>query len=391
MKLIQVMSLAMLAVLPACQSAGPKRAGRNMSADGEAQIASYAELVYRNYRDAHADAVKLQSAIDAFLANPTDATLSNAKKAWLHSRDSYGQTEAFRFYEGPIDFANADTGEEGPEGLINAWPLNEAYIDYVKGNPKAGIVQMTSVQITTDLLVEKNAADDEANVTTGYHAIEFLLWGQDFSADGPGNRPATDFTPGTAVNDRRRTYLKTATDLLVQHLEGLVQAWAPDQDNYRTAFLKMDRQEALGKLLSGLATLSGFELASERISVALDSGEQEDEHSCFSDNTHADFIANAQGIYNVYFGQYGDYRGQGINSLVSQIAPDLNRKLEAQLKTTQRLVEQLDKPIDRTLATPKGSPQRQKMEAVVKSLQIQAELLRDLSKPLGVEVIIAAE
>ena len=167
--------------------------------------------------------------------------------------------------------------------------------------------------------------------------------------------------------------------------------WAPDRNNYRASFLKADKKETLGHVLSGLATLSGFELASERIAVALDSGDQEDEHSCFSDNTHNDFIANAKGIYNVYFGVYDGYQGTGINSLVEQVAPDLNRQIEAQLNTTQRLVEQLDKPVDRSLRTAKGSLERQKLEAVVKSLQIQAELLRDLSEPLGVNVVIAAE
>ena len=172
MKIPQLLVVIALSTTVGCQTGGKK-----VSEDGGDQLASYAELVYRNYRDAHADAMKLQTAIDGFLAKPNAETLRAAKAAWLHSRDSYGQTEAFRFYEGPIDFANPDTGEEGPEGLINAWPLNEAYIDYVDGNAKAGIVNMPSIDITAELLIKKNAADDEANVTTGYHAIEFLLWG----------------------------------------------------------------------------------------------------------------------------------------------------------------------------------------------------------------------
>ena len=91
-------------------------------------IEGYAELVYRNYRDSHQQAVGLGEAIDAFLAQPNAATHQAAQQAWVQARQSYLQTEAFRFYEGPIDFIDPATGEEGPEGRINAWPMNEAFI-----------------------------------------------------------------------------------------------------------------------------------------------------------------------------------------------------------------------------------------------------------------------
>ena len=65
----------------------------------------------------------------------------------------------------------------------------------------------------------------ESNVATGYHAIEFLLWGQDLNGhgDGAGNRPASDFATGAACTggncDRRGAYLRAATELLVSHLD----------------------------------------------------------------------------------------------------------------------------------------------------------------------------
>jgi len=387
-------SAVILLCLTACVLAGcaaNRTANAGETYDARPQIKTYARIVYRSYRDARDQAVALQRAVNILLAKPDAQTLTAARKAWLGCRDSYGRTEAFRFYEGPIDFVDQKTGTEGPEGLINGWPLNEAFIDYVKGNPTAGIVNMKTVPISKDVLVKKNAAEDEKNITTGYHAIEFLLWGQDLRLDGPGNRPAGDFARGDPVRDRRRTYLKVTTDLLIEHLNWLVDQWAPGKANYRARFENADQREALGHILSGLATLSGFELASERMAVALDSGAQEDEHSCFSDNTHNDLIANARGISNVYFGVYGNFKGKGINQLVKAVAPQLNAKIEAQLIKTQQLVDKLDAPIDQTLASPKGSARRAKMEAAIKSLQAQAELLRQLSKPLGVKVVIAAE
>lgn len=348
-------------------------------ANTDAIVQNYAALVYKDYSTAYDDAIKLQSAIDGFLADPTEKTLENAKKAWITSRESYGQTEAFRFYEGPIDFADAQ-GNEGPEGRLNAWPLDESYIDYVQGNPKAGLVNNQGVEITKASLTDKNQADDEAEVATGYHAIEFLLWGQDLSLESAGARPVFDYAD-TPENERRRAYLKVVTDLLVDDLKFLVDAWAPEQDNFAKSFVQ--DKEAVSKIMTALATLSGFELASERMATALDSGDQEDEHSCFSDNTHNDFIYNAQGVFNVFF-------SSGLYEHLKEQDNDLAEELEEQLLKTQKLIAAIPHPIDReVLSTPKGSEARGKMEAAITSLQKQADLFKEAGKSLGVDVQIA--
>jgi uncharacterized iron-regulated protein len=215
--------------------AKPVVAGEHFTADATSQIDTYTVLVYRIYSDAYRTALDLQRAVDALIANPDEPALVAARNAWLAARPSYGQSEAFRFYGGPIDSGKQDDlgfAPPGLEGLLNAWPLNEAYIDSVRGNPGAGVINAGATPITRATLVRNNARDDEADVTTGYHAIEFLLWGQDFNPSGPGNRSATDFS-GDGHAERRRAYLKVATDLLVDNLKTLVDAWAPGQKNYR--------------------------------------------------------------------------------------------------------------------------------------------------------------
>ena len=109
------------------------------SADDEREaVEHYAAGVEAAYQASLASATELDVDIDAFVADPTDETLEAAKQAWLTARDDYGLTEAFRFYGGPID-----NEETGPEGRINAWPLDEAYIDYVEGDETAGVVNDT--------------------------------------------------------------------------------------------------------------------------------------------------------------------------------------------------------------------------------------------------------
>ena len=171
---------------------------------------AYADLVFAAYDASVTSATTMQEAIEAFLADPTDANLTAAKEAWLTARDDYGPTEAFRFYDGPID--NPD---DGPEGQINAWPMDEAYVDYVEGDAAAGLINDTAgvPEITAEAIVAANEEGGETNISTGWHAVEFLLWGQDLSDDGAGARPVTDYTTATNA-DRRATYLKLVTQQL---------------------------------------------------------------------------------------------------------------------------------------------------------------------------------
>lgn len=218
----------------------------------------------------------------------------------------------FRFYDGPID-----DPDDGPEGQINAWPLDEAYIDYVEDDPAAGIVNDTEgvPEITTEVLVEANEAGGETNISTGWHAIEFLLWGQDLSEEGPGERPVTDYT--TAENaDRRGTYLTLLAQLLVDDLTSVRDQWDTEGGEYRETFLA-DPGVALSNILRGMGALSAGELAGERMAVPYETKDDEDEHSCFSDNTLSDIVANARGIELAYTAEYDGVDGTSLSDVVA--------------------------------------------------------------------------
>ena len=163
--------------------AGTAAGGAADPALAEEVATAYADGVFASYDASLTSATAMQEAVQAFIADPTDDTLQAAKDAWLTARDDYGPTEAFRFYDGPID--NPD---DGPEGQINAWPMDEAYVDYVDGDAAAGIINDTAgfPEITTDVIVSANEEGGETNISTGWHAVEFLLWGQDLSDDGAG-------------------------------------------------------------------------------------------------------------------------------------------------------------------------------------------------------------
>ncbi|NOG51162.1 MAG: hypothetical protein HND48_18330 [Chloroflexi bacterium] len=120
-------------------------------------MVTYADIAYASYGDSLTTALDLRDAIAAFVAEPSEETFAAAKEAWLAANEPYGQTEAYRFYGGPID------DEDGPEGLLNAWPLDEAYVDYIDSDPNAGIINNLTdyPEITRDLLVSLNEAGAE--------------------------------------------------------------------------------------------------------------------------------------------------------------------------------------------------------------------------------------
>jgi len=344
----------------------------------------YANLVYANYEDTLTSARALQAAIDAFLASPSAETQKAAQQAWRTARESYGQTEAFRFYGGPIDDDN------GPEGRINAWPMDESFVDSVEGNPNAGLVNDRSFAITKDSLSGQNERGGEENIATGYHAIEFFLWGQDFNENGPGNRSYTDFVDGKAPNaDRRRQYLKTVTELLIDDLTYLTKAWRPGSKlNYRARFVE-GGQESLRKLFVSLGSLSRGELAGERLEVALNSQDQEDEHSCFSDNTHRDAVLNATGIENVWLGRYkradgSVLQGPSLKDLVAARDAALADKTSKQIATSVANAQAIQAPFDREIVGGKDAPGRQRIQATVSSLVQQSKDLVAAANAVGI-------
>lgn len=366
----------------ACGSSGPS------DETMEDAVETYARGVHAAYSASLASAQDMDDAIHTFLDNPTPATLEGAKRAWLIARDDYGPTEAFRFYGGPID-----DEETGTEGLINAWPLDEGYIDYVEGNPTAGIINDpgTYPTIDADLIVSLNEVGGEANVSTGWHAIEFLLWGQDLTGDGPGARPVSDYT--TADNaDRRATYLAVATHQLVDHLQELVDAWAPGGGNYRAEFEALDAAEALRLAITGAGELSRGELAGERMNVAYEARSQEDEHSCFSDNTHADIIGNAVGVAMVLEADYPlGVTGTSILDVVAEADAELADQLRAELAASIVATKAIPAPFDQHLTedVSDDDPGRSSVLAAIELLEDQTDTIVAAADAIGVTINVS--
>lgn len=368
----------------------------------KAVMENYVNLASANFSDTLAAAKVLQEKVDAFIANPTPETQQAAKDAWLAARKPYSQTEAFRFGNKNVD---------DWEGQVNAWPLDEGLIDYVKqdaydheeGNTfaTANLIAGTD-KIDAELLKGSNEkGGSEANVATGYHAIEFLLWGQDFNAEpqDSGKRSHTDFAKGDACTngncERRAQYLQAATGLLVADLQTMADDWADGKDNYRKTFLSLDEKEALRRMLFGMGSLSLGELAGERMNVALLAHSQEDEHSCFSDNTHNDIAENARSIQNIFNGTYTrtdgtKVEGASLAQLVAAKDAKASETLVGKLADTQQKAQAIvdaaknGENFDQQIA-PDNKDGNKRVKATIAALRSQTGDIETAAKAVGVD------
>lgn len=333
--------------------------------DPKAIVRTYSDIALATYEDSLTTAKALDAAIDALIAKPSAETLDAAKAAWKAARIPYQQSEAFRFGNAIVD---------DWEGKVNAWPLDEGLIDYV--DPAYGTESDENALYTANVIANKEieidgkkvdvskitpellsgtlqeAGDIEANVATGYHAVEFLLWGQDLNGTkaGAGKRPFTDFDKANCTGgncDRRADYLKSASTLLVSDLEEMVGNWK-DGGAARKNLVDGDPKAGIATILTGMGSLSYGELAGERMKLGLLLHDPEEEHDCFSDNTYISHLYDAVGIRNVYTGSYtridgSKVQGPSLENLVAESDAALGTELSGKLDTTVAKMEAMQK------------------------------------------------
>jgi putative iron-regulated protein len=377
-------------------------------------LKNYANIAHAGYGDSLITAEVLHSAVKALIAAPSVATLAGARGAWLAARVPYQQTEVYRFGNAIVD---------DWEGRVNAWPLDEGLIDYVKtaaygtgseqnnlyvanvianriltaGGKKIDASVVTKRTLQKDL---HEAGGVESNVATGYHAVEFLLWGQDLNGTGPGagNRPYSDFSAANCTGGncaRRAAYLLTATELLIDDLREITESWAPG-GAARIAVMSKGRN-GLNNIIAGMGSLSYGELAGERMKLGLLLHDPEEEHDCFSDNTHNSHFYDARGIRNVYLGRYNRVdgrvvQGPSLANLVKlaspQIHSDMVRHLDATMNAMTvivRLAE--DSEAYDQLIGDGNKAGNAKVQAAIDALTAQTSVIEKISGAIGLSAI----
>ena len=377
-------------------------------------VNNYADIAHAMYSDSLATAQTLHSALENLIANPSDVSMRAARAAWLAARVPYQQTEGYRFGNAIVD---------DWEGKVNAWPLDEGLIDYVDpsygtdsdANPyyTANIIANPMIKIggstvdakTIDAALIEGSLHEldgvEANVATGYHAIEFLLWGQDLNGSGPGagNRPYTDFDAANCTNgncDRRGAYLMAASGLLIKDLQDMVAEWSANGEARKS--VTSNPQAGITAMLQGLGSLSYGELAGERMKLGLMLHDPEEEHDCFADNTHNSHYYNQVGMLAIYNGRYVRVDGTVVEgaslaghlaskdpAAADQIATAMAGAYE-RLATMKRTADERIMAYDQMLAQGNETGNAL-MQSTVDALVAQAKAFEAAISPLGISAM----
>ncbi|AMY03344.1 imelysin family protein [Mesorhizobium ciceri] len=329
--------------------------------DVKAVNKTYSDIALAKYEDSLTTAQALDKAVDALLATPSVETLNASRDAWKASRVPYQQTEVYRFGNKIVD---------DWEGKVNSWPLDEGLIDYVAKS--YGTESDANALYTANVIANKEieingkkvdasklspeflsgtlqgAGGIEANVATGYHAIEFLLWGQDLHGTGPGagERHYTDYDLKNCTGgncDRRAEYLKSASDLLVSDIQEMVGNWKED-GAARKALVDGEPNTAISTIFTGMGSLSYGELAGERMKLGLLLHDPEEEHDCFSDNTYNSHLYDAIGIRAAYHASYTRLdgtvvSGPSVADMVKAADPAIDKELSDKLDVSVAKME----------------------------------------------------
>ena len=141
-----------------------------------------------------------------------------------------------------------------------------------------------------------------------------------------------------------------------------------------------------------MGVLSKVEMAGERMFTAYDNASQEDEQSCFSDNTKADLQNNIGGIINAYFGNYvrfdkSNIQSAGIDDLVRINHPELADSTELLLKKCNNDIQNMYYPFDQAIVL--ENKREQVMKAILTTQQL-GEQFSIIASTLGITINVNA-
>ena len=127
------------------------------------------------------------------------------------------------------------------------------------------------------------------------------------------------------------------------------------------------------------------------MTVAYETRSEEDEHSCFSDNTVKDIIANAHGAQNVWLGNSGTVRGRGLADLLAAEDPILAEQLTEQIATSVANAKAIPAPFDAHLLPdlPNSDPGRRAVLSTIEALEDRTDTIVSAAQAIGVSISVS--
>ena len=279
-----------------------------LSASAKEIALEYVQQIDTDFKQAGIEIEKFQSSIATLTDQTNIENLNLSKQAWLNAHSAYELTTLHRYY------ATQLMGEQDSLVLmqlqyqINHWPIVPGYIDYVDGYPDSGIVHDINVNLNADSLREQHGSFDVSEVTLGFHAIEFLLWGYD--ADSVA-RPATDFdavleltpkeiesgyTLEQLSNNRRRLFLTVVADTLVNDFLALQSLWLAEEPSISQRIESISGTELIVILADSMSAMLTQELLQRSLYPMLNGDFVESVQSPYSRSTQNAVSSQLSGL-----------------------------------------------------------------------------------------------
>lgn len=293
----------------------------------------------------------LNSSVGVFVAAPSGAGLIDIQAKWRAARDPWESNESFGF--GPV-------GNDGIDGNTDDWPVD---------------INSLKTILASNQTLDATFVTNMVTNTKGFHAIEYLIFGQD------GSKTVNDFT------SREKQLLSLLTADLKIQADQLKSRWSSSSaTSFYTDFKNAGRDgstyptasAALGEVLGSMVDIM-TELPDSKIETPLTSQNISYLESAFSDYSYHDYRNNISGVYAAYVGKYGSIvASKSISNLVNDANPGVNQKVLTQFKLVLALYDAIQ-------------PASMNQDIFTRQVQLRdlQNELRNLNQMLGVEVSAA--
>lgn len=379
-RLILIFSLIFLAACSPKNESTTNEELNKVQIDSSAFAAQVGIVAYTSLSDASQTAQTLDSQLASFMYHPNPMSQAEIQQAWRLAYNSFLHSLIFSYLpiQDPPEWQSQRIGYRHLLGQLDSWPIEGGYIDYIQGYPFSGIVNDLTLEIDEDSIRSQHGFTDPTNASLGYHALEFMLWGNS------GKRSAHDFFPqeNTApipVNDaeitaepladsssnlldgsssdnaliqvevpeiklqnhnRRRQYTQLLIELLQKDLHRIQRRWEPSSGYYAQLLQQSDSGNTLRSALIAAQGLISNEILHKRFQLI---------SSEFSQTSIDDISALLSGIERWFMPAEEDLQEASLLFLLqqtdNQVATEFIRTLK-QLKACLKTMSADDNSID---------------------------------------------
>lgn len=309
---------------------------KSLSIDSSSFTTQVGIMAYTSLSQANQAAQFFDNKLASFMHHPNPATQSEVQQAWRSAYDLFLASFIYSYIpiKDPVEWHKQRMAYQDLLIQLDSWPIEGGYIDYVEGYPFSGIVNDLTLSINEQSIRVQHGFTDSSNASLGYHALEFMLWGessanqtmrsaQDFvpqentapvplsDAEQALNNPhADDFSeerivdelPATELasdesitppiivsqnHNRRRQYIQLISDLLLKDIHSLQRRWEPSSGYYAQVLQQSSDAEVLRAAFIAAQDLLSKEMLTKRFRLT---------SSEFSHSSHDDLLALLSGL-----------------------------------------------------------------------------------------------